>query len=200
MRDMLEEKGLAENTIFIYCSDNGAPRSYAGGVYNAGMQGGKGSSYEGGHRVPCFIHWPDGNLTGGRDVNQLSAHLDILPTLVDLCGLQPLENTRADGLSLKPVLNGSVDNFGARVLVESFNGIVMTKRWRHMRHPRFKKDPTFDSRLLYDMSADPTQRNDVAEEQPKVVSRFNNVLKKVNAKNDNRQPRYIIGSDQQNPV
>ena len=200
MRDMLEEKGLAENTIFIYCSDNGSPRSYAGGIYNAGMQGGKGSSYEGGHRVPCFIHWPGGKLTGGRDVNQLSAHLDILPTLVDLCGVQPPENYQTDGLSLKPVLDGSVNNLGARVLVESFNGIVMTKRWRHMRHPRFKKDPTFDSRLLYDMSADPAQENDIAKEQPKIISRFNAVLERVKAKNDNRQPRYIIGSDQQNPA
>ena len=200
MRAMLADSGLAENTIFIYCTDNGAPRSYAGGVYNAGMTGGKGSSYEGGHRVPCFIHWPAGKLTGGRDVKQLSAHLDVLPTLVDLCRLQTPKNYKADGISLKPALDGMVKNIGLRVLVESFNGIVMTKRWRHMRHPRFKKDPTFDSRLLYDMSIDPAQKNDVAKEHLEVVARLNVALERVNAENDNRQQRYVIGSDKQNPI
>ena len=200
MRAMLADSGLAENTIFIYCTDNGAPRSYAGGVYNAGMTGGKGSSYEGGHRVPCFIHWPAGKLTGGRDVKQLSAHLDVLPTLVDLCRLQTSKNYKADGISLKPALDGMVKNIGPRVLVESFNGIVMTKRWRHMRHPRFKKDPTFDSRLLYDMSIDPAQKNDVAKEHLEVVARLNVALERVNAENDNRQQRYVIGSDKQNPI
>ena len=200
MRAMLADSGLAENTIFIYCTDNGAPRSYAGGVYNAGMTGGKGSSYEGGHRVPCFIHWPAGKLTGGRDVKQLSAHLDVLPTLVDLCRLQTPKNYKADGISLKPALDGMVKNIGPRVLVESFNGIVMTKRWRHMRHPRFKKDPTFDSRLLYDMSIDPAQKNDVAKEHLEVVARLNVALERVNAENDNRQQRYVIGSDKQNPI
>ena len=200
MRAMLADSGLAENTIFIYCTDNGAPRSHAGGVYNAGMTGGKGSSYEGGHRVPCFIHWPAGKLTGGRDVKQLSAHLDVLPTLVDLCRLQTPKNYKADGISLKPALDGMVKNIGLRVLVESFNGIVMTKRWRHMRHPRFKKDPTFDSRLLYDMSIDPAQKNDVAKEHLEVVARLNVALERVNAENDNRQQRYVIGSDKQNPI
>ena len=200
MRAMLADSGLAENTIFIYCTDNGAPRSYAGGVYNAGMTGGKGSSYEGGHRVPCFIHWPAGKLTGGRDVKQLSAHLDVLPTLVDLCRLQTPKNYKADGISLKPALDGMVKNIGPRVLVESFNGIVMTKRWRHMRHPRFKKDPTFDSRLLYDMSIDPAQKNDVAKEHLEVVARLNVALERVNTENDNRQQRYVIGSDKQNPI
>ena len=136
----------------------------------------------------------------GPNVDQMSAHLDILPTLVDLCGLHSAENYRTDGLSRKPVLDGSVINLGARVLVESFNGIAMTKGRRHMRHPRLEKDPTFDSRLLYDMSADPPQKSDIAKEHLKVVSRLGGVQERVNAKNDNRQPRYTIGSDQQNPV
>ncbi|MEO2015106.1 MAG: arylsulfatase [Fuerstiella sp.] len=200
MRDMLKENGLAENTIFIYCTDNGSPRSYAGGIYNAGMQGGKGSSYEGGHRVPCFIHWPAGKLTGGRDVNQLSAHLDILPTLVDLCKLQTPKNYQTDGLSLKSVLDGTANDLGDRVVVESYNGVVMTKRWRLMHHRKSKKDPEIDSKLLYDMSVDPAQKKDVAGAHPEVVSRLNAVLEEVNAKNDTRQQRYIIGSDKHNPV
>lgn len=200
MRAMLQENGLAENTIFIYCTDNGSPRIYAGGIYNAGMSGGKGSSYEGGHRVPFFIYWPEGKLTGGRDVNQLSAHLDVMPTLVDLCELQTPGNYRTDGLSLKPALYGATNSLGDRVLVESFNGVVMTKRWRLIHDPRFRKDPTYDSQLLYDMSTDPVQKNDVADAHPDVVSYLNAVLDQVNAKNDTRQGRYSIGSRKQNPV
>jgi hypothetical protein len=51
--------------------------------YNAGMRGGKQSMYEGGHRVPCFIRWPDGQIGSrpGRDVEQLTAHFDLFPTL-----------------------------------------------------------------------------------------------------------------------
>ena len=200
MRAMLKEHGLAENTIFIYCTDNGSPRSYAGGIYNAGMQGGKGSSYEGGHRVPCFIHWPAGKLTGGRDVNQLSAHLDILPTLVDLCQLQTPQNYQTDGLSLKPVIEGTVEDLGDRILVESYNGIVMTQRWRLMRHPRSRKNPEIDSKLLYDISVDPAQKRDVASTYPEVVARLSAVLDELNAKNDVQQQRYIIGSQTQKRI
>ena len=63
MRSFLADKGLSENTIFVFMTDNGTVRGSK--VFNAGMKGGKGSAYEGGHRVPCFIHWPAGNLQQG---------------------------------------------------------------------------------------------------------------------------------------
>ena len=186
LRSLLLENGLAENTIFIYCTDNGS--SYASRIFNAGMRGSKGSPYDGGHRVPCFIHWPAGKLTGGRDVNQLSAHLDILPTLMDLCQLQTPENYQTDGVSLKPVLEDTVNDLGDRVLVESFRGCVMTKRWRLVGSE------------LYDMPADPAQKKNVAEAHPEVVSRLSAALRDVEAKNDTRQQRFVIGSDKQNPM
>jgi len=52
------------------------------------MRGWKGSQWDGGHRVPCYWYWPAGGLKGGRDVDTLTAHIDILPTLVDLLGLE----------------------------------------------------------------------------------------------------------------
>ena len=69
-----------------------------------------------------------------------------------------------------------------------------------MRHPKFRKNPEFDSQLLYDVSADPAQKKDVASAHPEVVSRLNAVLEEVNAKNDTRQERFIIRSDKQNPI
>jgi len=97
----LRRSGLAHNTILIFMTDNGT----AGGMrgkrvrrgssvvgFNAGMRGKKGSPYDGGHRVPLFIRWPEGGLVGGRDVDRLAAHLDVLPTLIELCGLRDHEN------------------------------------------------------------------------------------------------------------
>jgi hypothetical protein len=194
MRAMLQESGLAENTIFIYCTDNGAPKSQ-NTIFNARMRGGKGSVYDGGHRVPFLIHWPAGKLTGGRDVNQLSAHLDVLPTLIDLCQLQTIpENYQTDGVTLKPVLEETVDDLDDRVLVSSLRSVVMTKRWRLAG--KGKNTGT----ELYDMSTDPAQTNNVAKAHPEIVSRLKAAYEKVSAKDDIRQQRVVIGSDKQNPT
>ena len=72
--------------------------------FNAGMRGIKGSQYDGGHRTPCFIRWPAGHLGGGADVARLTAHIDLLPTLIDLCGLPPPQGVQFDGTSLAPLL------------------------------------------------------------------------------------------------
>ncbi len=186
MRAMLRENSLAENTIFIYCTDNGSPKRSSGSIYNAGMRGGKSSPYDGGHRVPCFIHWPVGKLIGGRDVNQLTAHLDILPTLVDLCQLQTPQNFETDGVSLSPILEGKTGNLGDRILVESFRSIVMTKQWRLV-----------NGKELYDIQADPGQKKNIAAAHPDILKRLNAKLAKVNEKNDTRQQRFIIGSTKQ---
>ena len=96
LRQELRQLGLEENTIFIFLTDNGTEdgaqfdeHGYATAGFNAGMRGAKISEYEGGHRVPCFVYWPAGGIRGGRDVDRLAAHFDLLPTLIDLCGLTP---------------------------------------------------------------------------------------------------------------
>ena len=86
----LQELGLDDNTIVIFMTDNGTAAGYnemTGAGFNALMRGFKGSEYDGGHRVPCFIRWT-GTLPADKDVAPITAHIDILPTLVDLCGLQ----------------------------------------------------------------------------------------------------------------
>ena len=54
----------------------------------------------------CCLHWPAGGLTGGRDVKTLAAHIDVLPTLVDLLGLEKPKGPPLDGVSLRPLLLG----------------------------------------------------------------------------------------------
>ena len=65
----LEEKKLKDNTIVIYMADNGTQSTAAKEIYNAGMREKKTSVYEGGHRVPFFIRWPNGELQHGEDVS-----------------------------------------------------------------------------------------------------------------------------------
>ena len=95
LRRRLAELGLAENTIFIFMTDNGS----AGGVavderpvsLQAGLTpacaGRRVRSTTGGNRVPFFLHWPAGGISAGRDVDEVTANVDVLPTLIDLCRL-----------------------------------------------------------------------------------------------------------------
>ena len=205
LRDFLDKQGIAENTIFIFTTDNGGTRTR---IFNAGMKGSKGSGYDGGHRVPFFIHWPREELSGGRDVDQLSAHLDVLPTLVDLCGLRTGPSHKTDGLSLKPVLDGTRDHFDERILVESFKGVVMTQRWRLVQNrpnrrtaPKNAKNPgTVAPSELYDIQKDPGQEQNLADAHPEVVAQLSAELDRVNQRNAEADQRYVIGSDRHNPV
>jgi arylsulfatase B len=184
MMAFLEREGLSANTILIYTSDNGSALGWR--FFNAGMQGGKMSPYDGGHRVPFFIRWPRGGLEGGKDIGQLSAHLDVLPTLVDLCGLKHGQMT-LDGMSLAPQLMSGRPSV-SRTLVESFLQVAMTERWRLVNGKR-----------LHDIKADPGQTQDVADRHLEVVRHLQETLENNRKKNDDIQRRYIIGA-KQNPV
>ena len=175
LRALLDELELTERTILIFTTDNGTAAGWqprrTGPMrgFNAGMRGKKGSVYEGGHRVPFFIYWPGGRLDGGRDVDQLTAHIDILPTLVDLCGLQKPKGPPLDGVSLREALNGNPRVLRDRILFvhsqriqfpeKARNYVVMTDRWRLV-----------NGRELYDVRRDPGQQHDVAAEHPHVVT------------------------------
>lgn len=177
LRDKLESLGLAENTILIFMSDNGTAR---GGVfkdlnaepapgYNAGMRGKKSSVYEGGHRVPFFIHWPAGKLVGGKDINSLAAHIDVLPTLADLCGVPISDTHQPNGISFRPILENPASAEKREHLIIQFQGgpyfngepepwnftCVLKDNWRLV-----------NGKELYDIQNDPSQLKDLAEIYP----------------------------------
>lgn len=170
LRSFLDDEGLTDNTIFIFTTDNGSSSGSA--VFNAGMRGHKGSEYDGGHRVPFFIHWPDGGLTGGRDVEPITAHIDVLPTLTELCGIDDPADVAYDGKSIVRLLKsqGEVD-WPDRILVTDSQRVkdpikwrksaVMTSRWRLNNRTE-----------LYDIKADPAQERNIAAEHPEVMNRL----------------------------
>lgn len=205
----LKSLGVEHNTILIFMTDNGTAAGVATnrqGVVtkgtNAGMRGRKGSEYDGGHRVPCFIRWPAGGLEGGRDVSRLTAHIDILPTLIEMCGLDRPAEVRFDGDSLTPLLKGQTGTWPDRTFVVDSQRIenpvkwrrsaVMTDSWRLV-----------NGEQLYDMNADPRQRNDVAGDHPSVVDRLLAAYEDWWADTSARFGEYceiVIGSNEENPA
>ena len=172
LRKHLAASGLADNTLLIFTTDNGtAAGAGRGGGFNAGLRGTKGSEFDGGHRVPCFWYWPAGGLTGGRDVAQVTAHIDMLPTLSTICGLKPLTDRTIDGTSLVPLLSGNVDKWPARTLFVHSQRLefprklrkcaVMTDRWRLV-----------NGKQLFDLNADYGQKTNVADDHPDVVEQL----------------------------
>lgn len=186
LRARLAELALDRDTILIFTTDNGT----AAGSFNAGMRGTKGSPYDGGHRVPMFVRYPAGGLIGGRDVAALAAHIDVLPTLVDLCRLdRGPEPPVCDGTSLAAVLAGRADPPVDRVLVESYSRGVLTPRWRLV-----------NGRELYDIVTDPAQAHDVAAAHPGVVTELRGAVAAVRVREDDRPPHVVVGSPHQDPV
>lgn len=169
LEDKLSEWGLAENTIFIFMTDNGTAGGHT--VYDAGMTGGKGSVTEGGHRVPFYIQWPAGGLLGGKDIDQLTAHYDVLPTLVDLLDLKFTPLKPLDGKSLVPLLMGKTENWENRVLymdtqreqnlVKYKTYTVMDKDWRLVNGDK-----------LYNVTKDLKQEHNLIDQNTEVAERL----------------------------
>ncbi len=220
LRRKLKEWDLEDNTILIFMTDNGA----LGGIrmengdsdgfplepwnhFGANMRGRKGSPYEGGHRVPFFIRWPRGGLVGGRDVAGLTSHIDLMPTLMEFCGVERPSQVEFDGISLAPLFRGQAPVGERTLFVEHLGGsysrptfelvpyeisAVLTSRWRLV----FGKE-------LYDITSDPMQRMDVATHHPQVVRGlrkaherwFSDVTRRIS------EPcRIVLGDPAGNPV
>jgi len=175
----LDELKLAGNTIVIFLSDNGPQE----GRYNAGLRGLKGTVYEGGIRVPFFVRWPAGGLTGGRKVDAACAHIDILPTLAAACGVAPPKDRTIDGVNLLPLWRGDVKELPERTLFFQWHRGDAPDKFRACaaRGPRYKLvqaagvqqaaryTPKFE---LFDLIADPFEEHDLAGKQPEQVAKL----------------------------
>ena len=159
--EKLDDLKLTNNTIVLFLTDNGPNTNR----YNGGMKGRKSSAHEGGIRVPLFVRWP-GHVKPGTEIEQIAAHIDLLPTLVELCGVPMPKTLPLDGVSLVPLLKGEAADWPDRMIFTHWGrrGSVRTQRWRAVRERKQWE--------LYDMIADPGQEEDVAEQQEKVVKKL----------------------------
>jgi len=175
LRVKLSELGIAENTIVIFMTDNGTAagcnideQNYVTNGFNAGMRGKKSSEYDGGHRVPMFIHWPKGNLVKGRDIEELSANIDLLPTLVELCGLKKVEDSKFHGISLMPFIREENQPLLERVIVTDSQRVEHPIKWKQSA-TMTQKWRLINGNELYDIQLDPEQRHDVSLQYQDIV-------------------------------
>ncbi len=175
----LDDLQLAENTVVFFLSDNGA-EGREGSRYNAGMRGMKGTVHEGGMRVPLFVRWP-GRLPSDTVIEQIAMHVDLLPTIAELCGVTEPQTLPLDGMSLVPLLRGESRDWSERMIfarsagwrrmvgycepvireLNPYAGTVRTTRWRAVNEGN-----EGDAWQLYDMLADPSQQQNVAGDHP----------------------------------
>lgn len=196
----LEQQGLLDNTILIFTTDNGT----AGGrkIFNAGMKGAKNSEFEGGHRVPFFLHWPAGKMTGGHDIPQLTAHLDILPTLAELCQAPLPPTYKGDGKSITPLLRREQTNWEDRMIMTDSQRINTPQQWKKtaVMSTRWR---LINGKQLYDIKADPSQKRNLASKHPEVVSEmraFYQSLWADMAPSYKLTPEIILGNSADNPA
>ncbi|MCA9071285.1 MAG: arylsulfatase, partial [Planctomycetaceae bacterium] len=202
----LAELNLTDNTILIFTTDNGTAAGTRGGGFNAGMRGQKGSEYDGGHRVPFFVRWPGGKITGGRDVNQITAHIDVLPTLAELCDVPLPKSLKIDGQSLVPLLKGDLaESWPNRTLAVHSQRLETPKKWRKaaVMTDRWRLVTDGKRRELFDMNTDPGQKTNVAKDHPEVFERLSGDYEKWYKSISTRFDDYVrvgIGNEAENPV
>jgi len=181
--DGLDDANAAPNTIVVFTADCGSGRNNrAGGKSEASKTpqffGEAGSVHEAGVRVPFLVRWP-GVIPAGADSREISASIDLLPTLVELCQATFIETLSLDGISLAELLRtgGKPRRWPNRILFTSATppgygvkraGVaVRTGRWlavREAESSRAESGDEPDGWELYDLLADPYQRYNVADE------------------------------------
>lgn len=175
--DHLEQRGLAENTIVVFTSDNGGyigidRRSGFSGscTSNAPLRSGKGSLYEGGIRVPLIVHWP-GKGAGERQAPVVTT--DLFPTLLAAAGLGA--NEPRDGMDLTNLISDPEKNMARSTLYWHYpHYYETTTPVSAIREGNWKLLEYFEDgrRELFDLAADPYEANDAAKEQPERVTQM----------------------------
>lgn len=154
----LDELKLRDNTIVIYFTDNG-PNSFR---YNGGMKGRKGSTDEGGVRVPCLVRWP-AQIPAGTRIPQISGAIDLMPTLLHAASITRVGDKPLDGLNLSPLWQNKATEWPDRMIFTHQNGKVS------VRTQQYRLD---DKGALYDMQADPGQTRNIADKEPQTTARL----------------------------
>ncbi|HBJ38360.1 MAG TPA: N-acetylgalactosamine 6-sulfate sulfatase [Planctomycetaceae bacterium] len=186
----LERRGILDDTIVFYFSDNG-PNTMR---FNGQMKGKKGTTDEGGVRVPGLIRWPR-KIPAGVVVPQIAGAIDLLPTLLSLASVERIGDKPLDGLDLSPLLTKTQDktevkdNWPARMIFSTWAGKTS------VRTDQYRLD---DKGLLYDMITDPGQTKDVSSDCPEIalalrqaVARWDAEMKAEAAKKKTATPSQV---------
>ncbi len=203
----LEQLNLDENTLVIFMTDNGPqdPR------YIAGLRGKKSSVFQGGVKVPSFWYFPSKFKTP-RDVKTTVAHLDILPTLAEFCGIELSNDNAIDGVSLMPLLTDenatlksrTINNYWSRKHPVKYKNISTRKDSLKLVALKndYKGDDTYE---LFNIKNDPYELHDISDSNTLKVNEMKSEMKSwiaemLHSENFIKTPRPIIGTKYENPV
>ncbi len=212
----LDDLDISRETLLIFITDNG-PNSDR---YNAGLRRRKGSNYEGGIRALCYMKWP-GVIEPGRKDGTLAAHIDILPTLLDICHIEPEPSLQLDGVSLYSHFTRTQGEqpLSRSIIIQSHRGLIpriyqnasiITEKYKLLGYPDTFREWTLETSAekplleLYDLGNDPGESKNLVDDYPEVVNRLRHEYEIWFE--DMRQSRQfspgviIIDSDYENPV
>ena len=183
----LDETGLTDNTLVIFTSDNGPWINFGNHAgTTGGLREGKGTSFEGGQRVPCIMKWP-GVISAGTVCNKLACTIDVLPTLSEITG-SPMPEKKIDGVSILSLIRGDPMANPRETLYYYYNKnsleAIRRGNWKlvfpHLHRSYEEEMPGKDGYpgktrqvqaglALYDLRRDQGERYDVKEIYPDVV-------------------------------
>lgn len=173
-RQLIDELGITDNTIFVFTTDNGTASGAS--VFNANMRGQKGSPYEGGHRVPFMMHWPSGGMSKGHASATLCHAVDIVPTLIDLCQIAKPAEVQFDGVSIRELLSPDA-NLSAESSVKWKERILVTDSQRVRDPIKWRQSSVMQDKWrlingteLYNVQSDPSQATSVHDANPEKVA------------------------------
>ena len=194
----IEELKLDKKTLIIFTSDNGPWFNFGNHAGNTGgFREGKGTSFEGGHRVPCIMYWK-GVIPAGKVMNQLASTIDVLPTIAAMTNTQ-LPERKIDGVNLLPLLQGDLTQTPRSEFYYYYrkNSLEAVRKdnWKLVfEHPSRSylnqvpgkngfpgpsPEDVMMPKALYDLRRDPGERYDVQKEFPEIVKMLETIAEKA---------------------
>ena len=197
----LKELNIDKNTILIFMTDNG-PQQFR---YVSNLRGLKSSVYNGGIKVPFYLSYPKIH-DAGLDLDNFSAHIDVLPSLLDLCDIETPKNIKIDGENFlnKSTEERSFFSYWTRKSPELYQNMSLNKgNYKLVGNTNY--DSPIERFELFDINNDPYEIENIIENKKGLASEmklemYNIYNELINSKNIKNKPRIIIGSDFENPT
>ncbi|MDR8390385.1 sulfatase [Aliifodinibius sp. S!AR15-10] len=197
--DELEQLGLAENTFVFFTSDNGPWLTMDQNGGSAGLlRDGKGTTWEGGMRVPALAWWP-GTISSGQVTQALGTTMDLFSTSLALAGAEQPDDRVIDGVNLMPVLTGKQENVRDVVFYYRSEKLFAVRKGPWKAHFITQsayvgdKPVSHDPPQLYNLEEDPSEKYNLAQKHPEVISEIMDLVKK-------HEKNLVRGEDQLAPV
>ncbi len=207
--DKLDELKIADNTVVIFMTDNGPQQRR----YVAGMRGRKGNVYQGGIRVPFYMNVPRSvTKKNNKDIDQPAAHIDLMPTLAELCQAQLPTDRTIDGKSLLPLLKDqqvdwpdrSLFFYWTRKYPELYNNMAL-QRNGYKLVAKTDYNASIDQFELYNLNTDPFEKNNLVSSHTSQANMLKSELdalytELITSENLIHQPLIKVGRPEENPI